>query len=522
MGLPDMLTELGMGAAAKSETKKIPFFGMFNTKRAVATNVMDMTYAAEIGRAMHKRPPKSVIVHGVSGCGKSTSMALAAYYMRSLIVEGASCSPFVIYLCNTMETLEVELAALDDTNTRNAKALAFVEQQLLLLIPQSVRDLKRNLEKYVAVIVIDELGCYPTFVRAICAMHYVPKLPVPSHPICDIIAKKLCVSEVRFVLGGTGCERPDLAPGSHAKSFTLIHVKTALWPVLAANNSNVKVFFNAMEATSAIPPKSTPASGCFDGDESNLVAAASSSSVFRMLARELVTNARAAAVMAEAIGMLPLCVRVGWSPSDASETDNIQNVDLLLGFLTLQTALIYKSLNGLSELRQDAFSSLMSFALAIAQYLPCTVGLDPAMHNALLCEYGVLVDRATATTPPAVSLAKKFKGRRYWVAPALVALWKVFLDAGTRDSSGEGFEQAVADWLVIVLMMIKGPAGLIINGRHDIYRSTEENVPIGNKSSVEDNVDADAPQHWISPQVFIARLARMFPSERRRRIKCAC
>jgi hypothetical protein len=95
--------------------------------------------------------------------------------------------------------------------------------------------------------------------------------------------------------------------------------------------------------------------------------------------------------MAEAIGILPPCVRVGWSPSDASETDNIQNVDLLLGFLTLQTALIYKSLNGLSELRQDAFSSLISFALAIAQYLPCTVGLDPAMHKALLCEYGVLV-----------------------------------------------------------------------------------------------------------------------------------
>jgi hypothetical protein len=565
--LPDMLTKLGMGAAANHETPKIPFLGAFNTARAVKTNVVDMTYADKIGAAMHESTATCVVVHGVSGSGKSTSMALAAYCMRSL--EGASCSPFVIYLCaNQMEKLEEELAALD-ASARNAKALAFVEEQLLLLMPQSVRALKRDLSevKYVAVIVIDELGCYPTFVRAICALHYVPEMPtatdkestatqelavVGSGPsdcdekllICGIIAKKLCVSEVRFVLGGTGCERPDLAPGSQAASFTLIHVQTALWPALALSNSKVKVFFDAMEATSAIPPKSTPASGCIDGDESTedtgpasprkkgsperrseqpatlnagLVAASSSSSVCRMLARELVTNARAAAVMAEAIGRLPPCIAIGRTPSDASESDNIQNVDLLLGFLTLQTALIYKSLNGLRQLRQKAFSSLMAFALAIAQYLPSSVGLDSELHNDLLCRYGVLIDRATVTAPPqrdkprVVSLDKEYKGRRYWVAPALVALWKVFLDAGTRDSSGEGFEQAVADWLVIVLMMIKGPAGLIINGRHDIYQAAKETVHIPN--------NADAPQYWISPQVFIARLAEMFVSEECRRIK---
>jgi hypothetical protein len=175
-----------------------------------------MTYADKISAAMHERPAKCVIVHGVSGSGKSTSMALAAYCMRSL--EGASCSPFVVYLCaNTkMQELEEELAALNDTNARDAKALAFVEEHLLLLMPQSVRDLKRDLskKKYVAVIVIDELGCYPTFVRAICALHCVPELAVvgsgPSDsykklPICDIIAEKLRVSEVRFLLGGTGC-----------------------------------------------------------------------------------------------------------------------------------------------------------------------------------------------------------------------------------------------------------------------------------------------------------------------------
>jgi hypothetical protein len=243
-----------------------------------------------------------------------------------------------------------------------------------------------------------------------------------------------------------------------------------------------------------------------------------------MLARELVTNARAAAVMAEAIRKLPYCIAIGRPPSDASESDNIQNVDLLLGLLTLHAALAYKSLNALSEMRQSTFSSVMAFALAIAQYLPSTVGLDPAMQNVLLCRYGVLVDRATATLPtssdmpPVVGLDKEYKGRRYWVAPALVALWKVFLDAGTRDSAGEGFEQAVADWLVMVLMMIKGRAGLIINGRHDIYRTTEGAVQSGNKPNVED--DDDAPQHWISPQAFIARLAgMMFVCERRRRIK---
>jgi hypothetical protein len=212
-----MLTILGLGASANHETPTIPFLGAFNTARAVKTNVVDMTYADKIGAAMHEKPPKCVIVHGVSGSGKSTSMALAAYCMRSL--EGASCSPFVIYLCaHQMQELEEELAAFD-ANARDAKALAFVEEQLLDLMPQSVRDLPRDLskEKYVAVIVIDELGCYPTFVRAICALHYVPKLAVVgSRPsdghgkrlICDIIAEKLRVSKVRFVLGGgTGCER---------------------------------------------------------------------------------------------------------------------------------------------------------------------------------------------------------------------------------------------------------------------------------------------------------------------------
>jgi hypothetical protein len=76
--LPDMLTKLGMGAAAKPKETSIPLFGAFNTARAVKTYVMDMTYADEIGAAMHERPARCVIVHGVSGSGTSTTMALAA------------------------------------------------------------------------------------------------------------------------------------------------------------------------------------------------------------------------------------------------------------------------------------------------------------------------------------------------------------------------------------------------------------------------------------------------------------
>jgi hypothetical protein len=128
-----MLTPLGMSTAPPPRNISVAFFGHFATSRVVETNVIDMTYADRIGAALQLEPPSCVVVHGVSGSGKSSSMNLSAYSLAA-----SKRIPFVIYMCSNDATTELEhqLCGLDKL-TRNAKALAYVEAELLSLMPQS-------------------------------------------------------------------------------------------------------------------------------------------------------------------------------------------------------------------------------------------------------------------------------------------------------------------------------------------------------------------------------------------------
>jgi hypothetical protein len=92
---------------------------------------------------------------------------------------------------------------------------------MLGAIPNKARTDFDAGHEYFALIVLDEMGSQPHFVRALCSLHV--------KRVCETLADYLKVREVRIVVGGTGCERSNFQPGSTDTTSTLIHATTHLW-----------------------------------------------------------------------------------------------------------------------------------------------------------------------------------------------------------------------------------------------------------------------------------------------------
>jgi hypothetical protein len=356
------------------------------------------------------------------------------------------------------------------------------------------------------------MGSQPYFVHALCSLH--------ARGVCQTLADHLKVSEVRIVVGGAGCERSDFQPGSTDTTSTLIHATTHLWKDLTDKNPYVPPYADLMRGTPLPTRKAYDTTATQEGEGSatstrygaaapggaeekalphrTALPSSPPSEVFATtlnvahplvsakLAADLVLNARAATALASAIESAKTALtRTGRASID------INNVGQLLSVATMQAALQYKSLNRLHKLNGDEFNMLMATALAVTRFNPSNEALPQELHEALTVNYGVLVDNGCAKPrdhDAATTTGKVCAPRiepRYTTSPALVAIWKLVMDAGTRGASGEGFEEAFADWLVVALMMCKGTPGRIV-----LY---------GALGPMDESGGATMPSHRVDP-----------------------
>lgn len=437
----------------------VKIVGAFPGARSVQVGVVDLTVSEEVIKALWAG--FVAIVYGESGSGKSTLMVLGGVV---LACEGRSAKPFVVYITPqsgdvSADCRRIEAMTGGDTAVRNLAASELLERVLCLLMGNECMT-RRKAEPFYALVVLDEFGSFPNFVRAVCAL---------GQDLCVRLAGLLSVAKVGIVVGGTGCERPDLSPGSLPTTYKLIHATTRLWPAIVEATPRLARFHKLMTR------------------DDRTVAA--------KLALALSSNARAAALLA--------CELTGVSAGIPGEVDMGGNYSVLLGLAAQRAALAYKLKNGMNTLSLEAHRLVVLSAVAVAHFLPCSKELrrEHFLASALATRFGIMVDRGAVSKEGRLTLEPKFNGRRFDVSPAQLAVLKLLMNTATRDTSGEGFEKSAADFLVLALMLTKGTPGAIIN--HD--------------SAVVVGGDADdvSPRKaaWGSQWDFIRKLASLFRNQ---------
>lgn len=379
------------------------------------------------------------IVYGDSGSGKThSSIAVATKYKRTKMIGDAPDSDYrgiCVYVCATEQVAanldEFETHHKNGTDdaakkTRNSAAENLVKAMVQTVIPSEYFNRTPTEEK--VVIVLDEMGGYPTFVRALCALHS-EKVEVSQLPFRQRLAAWMSIKELRLIVVGTGIEGVQWQPGSLPGTFSTMR------PVSVWNDVGV---FLPETLRDAINQPST--------------AAARS-------AKRLVMNARAAVLFVNEFTLL-------------SPTAQILPNDLrpMISMLVRSAALRFQRLNGLKYLAPHQYAHVMCQAMTAER-----LGIRQLPHapwKELCLTYGVLVDRAVASvrnldncqridstdssasdSSPGLFLKNEFHGQRYLVPEAQLAVLLAVLGLGDRDSSGEGFEEVAADFLFLSVFM---------------------------------------------------------------------
>jgi hypothetical protein len=244
----------------------IAVLGDFDRNRSIPADVVNFEVAHKIWAAFLADRHRCVCVYGVSGGGKTMAMILASRAAAEYrLPSGRMYEPFVVYVplrAGLNEDLDafakkwcdnLPIAApgqqLDKVTTfrdtlvaeRDTEALEIVKSLLKRLIPDEARiDFDANHEHF-ALIVLDDMGSQPYFVHALCSLH--------ARGVCQTLADHLKVSEVRIVVGGTGCERSDFQPGSTDTTSTLIRATTLLWQDLTRKKPFLAPYANLMRGT---------------------------------------------------------------------------------------------------------------------------------------------------------------------------------------------------------------------------------------------------------------------------------
>ena len=347
-------------------------------------------------RPMNERGATVVVFHGSSGSGKTVAGLLTALALPTAAV--------VVYCSCSSGDQDGALKQRHDRATdgaakkqlRNELALAMVMSVVGSAIPASIRrpPVGDDSAEPEMVVVLDELGWGPDIVRGIIAVH--------GQLRAAIKALVHCTRDVHIVIAGTGVEGLAQDVGSSTSDYTAFRMRPRVWPTLAGRiAARIKEFV---------------------ADESSPAAA---------LIRALVTNARCAALFAtesEAWHRLSGGVVTEETMAHAAA----RTVPNVLRDLTLPELV-------------GAIASAMAAQLSMGDAPSLTVGMrDLKVRYGVLVDNGVLSDCRQYVTAP--------DGRpRYEVEPAFEAMLQFVVGMSQRPPTGEGFEQAFADFMAVAL-----------------------------------------------------------------------
>jgi hypothetical protein len=167
-----------------SVPSRIAVLGYFNNDRCISTDVLTFDVANKIADALLDTRNRLVCVYGVSGGGKTMAMMLAS----TRAAEKSPYELFVVYLplqvqfIVDLDRFEKEWSEKlpigeeptnrpDLVTERDEEALEQLKTMLREYIPEEARTDVEADHEYFALIVLDEMGSQPYFVRALCALH---------------------------------------------------------------------------------------------------------------------------------------------------------------------------------------------------------------------------------------------------------------------------------------------------------------------------------------------------------------
>jgi hypothetical protein len=414
---------------------------------------------ALVAALRHPETAKVVVLYGSSGAGKTMAgVLLGCLLPRVRAVVYCLCSGSDVRDAARPGDGGAQPATGGEEKrkrARNAQALRLVVGAVKYAIHPSNRHPPQDRAATDAdgddmVLVLDELGGSPDMVRGIIAQ------PAAVRDAVKDAVK--CTGHVHIVIVGTGAESASHDVGSLPENFAAFHMREALWPVLRGH----------------IPK---PVRRFVDNGGSPTAA----------LIRALVTNARCAALFVEeANTWFKLTGRPATEES--------------MKHAAAATVGRYRGLNRLGDLSLAQVVGVIGSAMAAQLSNGGSLELTADLRS-LKVSYGVLVDHGEfkddRVEPPA--------GRpRYEVEPAFEAMLQLAIGMGHRPPSGEGFEQAFADFAAMAVAFA-GLTAAEAGGADGIRRSLF--CAEGVRGMLLTHCGAPAPPHgWAVPLEIVSWL----------------
>jgi hypothetical protein len=385
--------------------------------------VIKEDYAKDLGTAV-------LVLYGESGAGKSfAAIAIAKHLGCDVVLRftPGDCADPNSALRKHAPSME------DDSAVRNTKVQEYVKARLAEVYGERPRcrapSTKQEIEVPV-VLVFDEFGEDPHIVRGIIASweaihaHVRKTLKLPTE------------TPVHIIIAGTGVETDSLLPGSRADQFRLRHVKPAVFGHFYATPKNTTT---ESKEFASIPK------GVYEF-------VMNGTSPTARLIRQLVTNARCATLFAT-VALKTLRVDEAVAPTEG-----------LMRAAAMLTIIEYCRANALARLTHEELEHVV--LLAMGAQLELGILPDTKVFKRLRVKYGLLtdhgkLDRVDGAIPAhavmhldgQTYIAPRNGVPRYHVAPVFPAMLQLLFGLDGRPSSGEGFEQAFADFLAVAVQM---------------------------------------------------------------------
>jgi hypothetical protein len=394
------------------------------------------------------------VIHGDSGSGKTMYAILQT--PRQPPPGGAAC----LYLVHEDLELDVldkfrathrDATSVDGKMRRDADALKLIEGAVKRVLAQF------NLTDGVVPrselnVVLDDMGGHPDFVRAVIANQWA---------IRDLLTERVRAEYVRLIVCGTGAHSLSVTPGSLPSPWTLYAPPpcTCVWRDLTAvGRAASSNLFKAVNAQKT--PQARLAHAMVTG---NARAAAwfvyiATQALDHVLPRgqEAATNTPTSALPdAGQCRAQPVAGPPDSTTFDHNDIINLvstaEGVNCLVDLCAQITAMKCKESSALWNLSPQQHFTAVAQALQAVRTGVLSRGL---WHN-LVVKYGLLTDRIRRDGYDEPTLDATFHGQRFHMSRAQFAIAALATNVPQRKSTGECFEQTVADWLVWALAQTK-------------------------------------------------------------------
>jgi hypothetical protein len=338
------------------------------------------------------------VVYGESGAGKT---------MLSVGIAAKLNAAAAVFFTPEAADREIPVPGVPPPNDgnaiRNAAAVEYVRKVVGYSIPKGYR--RPHVTRHRPfVLILDGYGQYPDFVRGLIAAQQKVRATIRD------MLRLADHTPVVLIVTRTGVDGLVMAPGSKASEHELHRAAPRVWDVVS---SGLK----------------SPAVAAYVNTDPGPIAAG---------VRALVSNARCAALFVDCCNTL---LSGGGFQGGAAWPGLIPQV---LPCVVQQTIARFRDLSGIRGLSLDELLRVFLQSLAAQHTVEDLEGAFAELNTTL----GTVVDHARWDG----RLELPADGLRYEVAPAYEAMLLQLLGLGERPPSGEGFGEALADFVQLCVM----------------------------------------------------------------------